>query len=235
MSQFLVLLLLIGALLLPVIGAVGLRLLRPRLNDRRFYSVATVLFGITVFSVVVLARSDVATIRLAGLAILLPDNGLPEIPTQLLPASDGQAIDPVTGATNQPTTPLLPPLEQATATEIRTALTPITTLQPTDTLSITATLIPPTETPIPPTATLVPPTETPIPPTATLVPPTETPIPPTATAAPAGPRRYTIQSGDTLRGIAERFGVTVQAILRANKLTAAQADALRPGQELVIP
>jgi LysM repeat protein len=220
MPQILVLLLLIGALLLPVIGAVGLRLLRPRLNDRIFYSVAALIFGITVFSVVVLARSDVATIRLAGLAILLPDDGPLELPTQFVPTSDGSLSDPVTGATNQPTTPIAP-LEQATATEISTALPPITPLQPTDAIAITATLIPPTETPIPPT-------ETPIP-------PTETPIPPTATAAPAGPRRYTIQSGDTLRGIAERFGVTVQAILRANNLSAAQADALRPGQELVIP
>jgi LysM repeat protein len=225
MSQFLVLLLLICALLLPVIGAVGLRLLRPRLTDRIFYSVAALIFGITVFSVVVLARSDVATIRLAGLAILLPDDGLLELPTQLVPTSDGSLNDPVTGATNQPTTPVSP-LEQTTATELSTALPPITTLQPTDAIAIT-------ETPIPPTATLIPPTETPIPPTETPIPPTETPIPPTA--APAGPRRYTIQSGDTLRGIAERFGVTVQAILRANKLTAAQADALRPGQELVIP
>ncbi len=80
-------------------------------------------------------------------------------------------------------------------------------------------------------------------PTATPEPtpePTATPEPtpePTATLAPtvASPRRYTVQAGDTLRAIAERFGVTIEAILQANNLTPAQGDNLRVGQELVIP
>jgi len=38
-----------------------------------------------------------------------------------------------------------------------------------------------------------------------------------------------------LRGIAEKFGVSVQAIIDANKLTPQQADSLRVGQELIIP
>lgn len=63
--------------------------------------------------------------------------------------------------------------------------------------------------------------------------PTNTPEPPTA--APAGPRTYVVQSGDTLRSIAEQFGVSVQAIIDANRLTPEQADSLRVGQELVIP
>jgi LysM repeat protein len=44
-----------------------------------------------------------------------------------------------------------------------------------------------------------------------------------------------VQTGDTLRGIAEQFNVSVQALIDANNLTPQQADALRIGQELVIP
>jgi LysM repeat protein len=58
---------------------------------------------------------------------------------------------------------------------------------------------------------------------------------PTAAPAPAGPRKYTVQTGDTLRSIAEKFNVSVKAIIDANKLTAAEADSLRVGQELIIP
>ncbi|MEI7772268.1 MAG: LysM domain-containing protein, partial [Chloroflexales bacterium] len=60
-------------------------------------------------------------------------------------------------------------------------------------------------------------------------PPTATPQPPT------GGRRYTVESGDSLRSIAAKFSVTVDALLKANNLTKAQGDALRVGQELAIP
>ncbi len=65
--------------------------------------------------------------------------------------------------------------------------------------------------------------------TATAEPPSATPEPPTAG------RRYVVEAGDTFRAIAERFGVTVPDLLRANNLTPEQADNLRVGQELVIP
>jgi LysM repeat protein len=94
------------------------------------------------------------------------------------------------------------------------------TLTPRPSATATATSTPP------PSAT---PTLTPEPPTATPEPPTATPEPP------AGGRRYTVQSGDSLRSIAEQFGVSVEALLQANNLTAAEGDALRVGQELVIP
>jgi LysM repeat protein len=44
-----------------------------------------------------------------------------------------------------------------------------------------------------------------------------------------------VASGDSLRSIAAKFNVTVDALLQANNLTKAQGDALRVGQELVIP
>jgi LysM repeat protein len=46
---------------------------------------------------------------------------------------------------------------------------------------------------------------------------------------------YTVQSGDTLMAIGLRLGVNIQWILDANSMTLAQARALRPGQELIIP
>jgi LysM repeat protein len=44
-----------------------------------------------------------------------------------------------------------------------------------------------------------------------------------------------VKKGDTLRSIAEKFDVSVEALLNANNLTARQADALHIGQKLVIP
>ncbi|MEI6777104.1 MAG: LysM domain-containing protein [Chloroflexales bacterium] len=94
------------------------------------------------------------------------------------------------------------------------------TLTPRPSVTATATSTPP------PTEM---PTLTPEPPTATPKPPTATPKPPT------GARRYKVESGDSLRSIAEKFGVSIPALLKANDMTPAQGDALRVGQELMIP
>lgn len=48
-------------------------------------------------------------------------------------------------------------------------------------------------------------------------------------------RTYVVQEGDTIRSIAEQFGIDVSALLDANAMSAADADAIYPGQELVIP
>ena len=45
--------------------------------------------------------------------------------------------------------------------------------------------------------------------------------------------KYTVRPGDTLRTIAEQFGVTVGELIAANQL--ADPDALAEGQALVIP
>jgi LysM repeat protein len=45
---------------------------------------------------------------------------------------------------------------------------------------------------------------------------------------------YTVQPGDTLSGIAARFGLSTQALLAANPLIS-DPDSLSPGQILVIP
>lgn len=44
---------------------------------------------------------------------------------------------------------------------------------------------------------------------------------------------YIVQNGDTLGGIANRFGITQKTILSANSI--ANADFLKPGQEILIP
>jgi len=44
---------------------------------------------------------------------------------------------------------------------------------------------------------------------------------------------YRVRSGDTLSGIAARYGITVRALKAANAI--GSAGVIRPGQVLVIP
>ncbi len=53
------------------------------------------------------------------------------------------------------------------------------------------------------------------------------------TPLPPGAQLYTVQSGDVLGSIASRFGVSVNAIMRANEMD--NPDVLSVGQELIIP
>jgi len=55
---------------------------------------------------------------------------------------------------------------------------------------------------------------------------------PTPTPAPT-PIVYVVQSGDTIEGISQKFGVTENAIVQANKL--ADPNTLSLGEKLVIP
>jgi LysM repeat protein len=55
---------------------------------------------------------------------------------------------------------------------------------------------------------------------------------PTATVP---PRTYTLQAGDTPGEIAERFGISVDALLAANNLSREDARRLQTGQVLIIP
>jgi LysM repeat protein len=215
MSQSLVFILLLLALVLPLLGAIVLRLLAPRLAPAPLYGAAALIFAVAIISVLMLARSNISSLQVGGLSLLLPVSGpddqdiaLPELP-------DVSALDAATPAgaatpTAASSTPALTATAGLTLTQAPTQAAP----------TAAATAIPPTEAP-----TAAPPTEAP-----TAIPPT---VPPTA--APSGPRTYTVQPGDTLRSIAEQFNVGVQAIIDANKLTPAQADSLRVGQVLVIP
>jgi len=64
--------------------------------------------------------------------------------------------------------------------------------------------------------------------------PLAAPNPAVAPAAAGTPLRYTVQPGEWLRSIAERYGTTVDAILAINpEIT--DPDLLTPGQEILIP
>lgn len=54
-----------------------------------------------------------------------------------------------------------------------------------------------------------------------------------ATAATAGEREHTVHSGETVWGIAKRYGSTVESIVEANNLNA--RAVIHPGQRLTIP
>ncbi len=56
-----------------------------------------------------------------------------------------------------------------------------------------------------------------------------------APSAPAARGSYTVRPGDTLSAIARRYGVGLQALLRANELTEASARFVQPGATLTIP
>lgn len=94
---------------------------------------------------------------------------------------------------------------------------------------------PPSAGPLPPGATMSPtplvaltPAATPVTPSPTLAAPTETPIP-----TPSRPLTHTVQSGDTLLGLALTYGVPVAALQIANDL--GEATLIYPGQVLVLP
>jgi LysM repeat protein len=209
MPQPLIITLLLFALVLPILGAVVLRLLGPRLAPLQLYGAAVLLLAVVIASVLVLARGDIPSLQIGNLSILLPvtapdDSFLPLVPTS--------------------------PAEQPPATTAVASSAPVTA-----TAALTATVVPPTaaatqtataEPTAEPTATATP--------EPTAVPPTA--LPPTAAPAPPAARRtYTVQPGDTLLSIARQFNTTVTAIVEANNLTPQQADSLRVGQKLVIP
>lgn len=77
------------------------------------------------------------------------------------------------------------------------------------------------------------PTNTPTAPAVVL--PTNTPVPqPSATTAPAGPKQYTVKSGDWLYKIAREHGITPQELLAANPTINPDA-VLKPGTVLTVP
>jgi LysM repeat protein len=209
--------LLLFALALPVLGGILLRVLIPRLSQAQLYGGAALIFGLAIASVLLLARGDIPSLQIGNLSILLP-----------ITAPDDSSIVQLPVPSDQDAT--VAPQEPTTAAAV---LTSVATLPATATPIPTATVSPTAiATVVPPTAA---PTEAPTPtPEPTAVPPTA--LPPTeAPAPPSGQRKYTVQPGDTLLSIARKFDTTVPALIKANKLTPEEADALRVGQELVIP
>ena len=111
-------------------------------------------------------------------------------------------------------------------------ISPITAGSSTSTTSATTTTVfVPTTAP----TTLGPVTEPPTAPPPPPPPPTQPPTapPPPTTPPPTTGETYTVVQGDTLSGIARRLGVTLDALLAANNLTA--SSLITPGVRLQIP
>lgn len=70
-------------------------------------------------------------------------------------------------------------------------------------------------------------------PTPAAPPPAAAPPSPTAPAGTVSGKKYVVQPGDTLGSIAQQFGVTVDAIIKANNIS--NPDLIQVGQELIIP
>jgi LysM repeat protein len=95
----------------------------------------------------------------------------------------------------------------------------------------------PTVTPAPvrptPTPTIVP-TPTPSPSASATPKPTASPTPtPSPTSTPTGTKTYTVKSGDTLSGIASRFGTTSRILMDLNSIS--NANLIKIGQILKLP
>ncbi|MEI7646459.1 MAG: LysM peptidoglycan-binding domain-containing protein, partial [Chloroflexales bacterium] len=147
MPEPLVYLLLAMALLLPIIGAVALRLSGPHVSTRIGTIAAAILFGVTIASVLLLSRSDVGVLRIGDVSLLLPGTrpGASFALPADIPLSDAPPDIPAAAPVALPT---LTPRPSATATATST---PLPTATPT--ALPTATPAPPTATPAPPTTT----------------------------------------------------------------------------------
>lgn len=56
-----------------------------------------------------------------------------------------------------------------------------------------------------------------------------------STARTAGSRNHIVAKGETISGIAKKYGVPYGQILKANNMSAADATRIRPGKRIVIP
>jgi LysM repeat protein len=248
MAEWATYVLLALVLVVPVLGALLLRLVADRLSEIQGAIIVAVLVGVAITSVLILARSEVTNLGVGRLNLLRPATRPADSPQ---PSEPTAWVEPPVAFVPDEVAPIV--VETATVTPSSTASAVITT---TRTITSTRTARPTASTTrtAAATATLTPTLTATSAPTAD---PTEavlatleairatqqaaaTPTPePTATPEPEpeppAQQVYVVQPGDTLRGIAEEFGVSVDALLDANGLTPEEGDQIRPGQELIIP
>jgi LysM repeat protein len=201
MSQLTIYLLLIGALALPVAGALVLRLVGRWLSTPLLYGAAAVVVLGAAACALLLARQHSQALQIGGLVVIQPIG--------LEPDGDG--------ANGEPHEEELAPTPAPTSVAPSPSATSTPSPSPTRTQTSRPSPTPePTETATPE--------------------PTET-----ATSEPTEEEEedettiYVVESGDTIRSIANAYGVSVEAIMEANDLSASEADNLQVGQELIIP
>ncbi|NWG22359.1 MAG: peptidoglycan-binding protein, partial [Chloroflexi bacterium] len=85
MPQWMLLILLFTALVLPIIGALALRIAWPHLHERQRAVFVVAVFGPAFGAALMLARSDVTSLRVAGLTVMLPIAAPVEAPVPSLP------------------------------------------------------------------------------------------------------------------------------------------------------
>jgi LysM repeat protein len=85
----------------------------------------------------------------------------------------------------------------------------------------------------PPGSTIPPPAHTSTPPPPPAATPATTPTPSRSPSSSPTPRIHVVARGENLTQIATRYGVTVEAIVRANGI--ADPNLIEPGQRLIIP
>jgi LysM repeat protein len=76
-------------------------------------------------------------------------------------------------------------------------------------------------------------TASPFPTATAIVMPTTPPLPTTVVHAISSAQGYAVQEGDTLQGIAERYGISVHTLRMLNRLS--EGDVIEVGQELLVP
>jgi LysM repeat protein len=215
--------LLLGMVLLPTLGAIAARLIARRADGALPRVVGGAGFGAAVLCAILLSRTPVDSESLGRLAIFLPSNDIRIARESFLGPLDEPNL---TEAAPTPTqefvinAPAPTPTSQASPTaRARPTRVPTSTSAPTSTPDPTSVA-----------------TTTPDPTSVPTRQPTAQPTTPPPPAAPAGqPQRYEVEPGDTLRGIAERFNISVTRLLDYNGLTPEEGDSLRIGQILYIP
>jgi len=238
MSQQTVAILALIALLLPTGGAILARLIGRRFGNRATQIVGALSFAIALGSAVALYGAEIDRVALGPLAVFVPARG---------PLIESEAFSLRRAATDAPTAvevaELEPSVEAPTPAQPQTSTAP----SPTTASTTSATTMPAASATTRPTGiATASPTPTTAPATQTVqvaVEPTATPtvqpaVQPTARPPnrPATePRAYFVEEGDTLRSIAERFDLSIEALLRYNGLSRVEGDRLQVGQKLFIP
>lgn len=240
MVKVLGMLLLVLALVVPVLGAVVLRLLQHRLSERQVVVSASLLFTVAIVSVLVLARLPISDLQIGSFTLLLPissgamgyqaqpmqsefvvtQRAMTETAQRAMTETVQRTITETShrlefhhGVRDMPQRPgtlvLTPTVTLVVALNTTLSTTPTITVVTTPTATVTFT---PTDTPPP------------------FPSPTDTPLP-----EPTRPRIHVVQEGEVLGSIAEKYGVSMRDLMRANGMSEEDAHRIQIGQELIIP